>query len=40
MTAAPAVMVIATSREPPSIAGEQVLPVPPLELPSADSDQP
>ena len=32
--AGPAVRLIATSREPLSIAGEQVLPLPPLELPS------
>ncbi len=31
--AAPGVRVIATSREPLSVAGEHVLPVPPLELP-------
>jgi predicted ATPase/DNA-binding CsgD family transcriptional regulator len=33
--AAPGVRVIATSREPLSVSGEQVLPIPPLELPSA-----
>jgi predicted ATPase/DNA-binding CsgD family transcriptional regulator len=33
--AAPGVTVIATSREPLAIAGEHVLPVPPLELPAA-----
>ena len=33
---APAVRVIATSREPLSVAGEHVLPVPPLELPDPD----
>ena len=32
--AAPGVRVIATSREPLSVAGEHVLPVPPLQLPS------
>jgi predicted ATPase len=32
--AAPGVRVIATSREPLSVAGEHVLPVPPLELPA------
>jgi predicted ATPase/DNA-binding CsgD family transcriptional regulator len=34
--AAPGVRVIATTREPLSIAGEHVLPVPPLDLPSPD----
>ena len=38
--AAPGVRVIATSREPLSVAGEQVLPVPPLELPSPDAAEP
>jgi predicted ATPase/DNA-binding CsgD family transcriptional regulator len=33
--AAPGVRVIATSREPLSVSGEHVVPVPPLELPSA-----
>src|SRR6266516_4097088 len=33
--AAPGVRVIATSREPLSVSGEQVIPVPPLELPAA-----
>ena len=33
MRAAPGVRVIATSREPLSVTGEHVLPVPPLELP-------
>jgi len=33
--AAPGVRVIATSREPLSVTGEHVLPVPPLELPAA-----
>ncbi|MDN3355617.1 LuxR C-terminal-related transcriptional regulator [Actinomadura sp. DC4] len=33
--AAPGVRVIATSREPLSVAGEHVLPVPPLDLPAA-----
>jgi predicted ATPase/DNA-binding CsgD family transcriptional regulator len=32
--AAPGVRVIATSREPLSVSGEQVIPVPPLELPA------
>jgi predicted ATPase/DNA-binding CsgD family transcriptional regulator len=35
MRAAPGVRVIATSREPLSVSGEHVLPVPPLELPAA-----
>src|SRR5215475_11806320 len=34
MKAAPGVRVIATSREPLSVPGEHVVPVPPLELPS------
>ncbi|MBV9382096.1 MAG: LuxR family transcriptional regulator, partial [Streptosporangiaceae bacterium] len=38
--AAPGVRVIATSREPLSVAGEYVLPVPPLELPSPDGAEP
>jgi predicted ATPase/DNA-binding CsgD family transcriptional regulator len=38
--AAPGVRVIATTREPLSIAGEHVLPVPPLELPSPDGAEP
>jgi len=38
--AAPDVRVIATSREPLSEPGEHVVPVPPLELPSADLSQP
>src|SRR2546430_5687068 len=38
--AAPGVRVIATSREPLSAPGEHVLPVPPLELPSADAAEP
>jgi predicted ATPase/DNA-binding NarL/FixJ family response regulator len=37
---APAVRVVATSREPLSIAGEHVLPVPPLPLPSPDASEP
>jgi predicted ATPase/DNA-binding CsgD family transcriptional regulator len=36
--AAPGVRVIATSREPLSVAGEHVLPVPPLELPSPHAE--
>jgi len=35
--AAPGVRVVATSREPLAIAGEHVVPVPPLELPSTDA---
>ena len=38
--AAPGVRVIATSREPLSVAGEHVLPVPPLELPASDAADP
>jgi predicted ATPase/DNA-binding CsgD family transcriptional regulator len=38
--AAPGVRVIATSREPLSVAGEHVLPVPPLELPPPDAAEP
>ena len=36
MRAAPGVRVIATSREPLSVPGEYVVPVPPLELPAAE----
>ncbi len=36
LRAAPGVRVIATSREPLSVAGEHVVPVPPLELPPLD----
>jgi predicted ATPase/class 3 adenylate cyclase len=36
LDAAPRLRVLATSREPLHIAGEQELPVPPLELPQAD----
>ena len=39
LTAAPGVRVIATSREPLSIPGEHVLPIPPLELPRAQADE-
>jgi len=39
LKAAPAVRVIATSREPLSIPGEHVLPIPPLELPRAQADE-
>jgi predicted ATPase/DNA-binding NarL/FixJ family response regulator len=35
ISAAPRVRVIATSREPLSVSGEQMVPVPPLDLPSA-----
>src|SRR5213595_1719488 len=38
--AAPGVRVIATSREPLSVPGEHVLPVPPLELPSPNATEP
>ncbi len=38
--AAPGVRVIATSREPLSVSGEHVVPVPPLELPSAHGAEP
>src|SRR5205823_8725902 len=38
--AAPGVRVIATTREPLSAPGEHVLPVPPLELPSANPPEP
>jgi predicted ATPase/DNA-binding NarL/FixJ family response regulator len=37
---APRVRVIATSREPLSVDGENVVPVPPLELPSAHGPEP
>ena len=40
ISAAPGVRVIATSREPLSIAGEHVVPIPPLELPAADGAEP
>ncbi len=40
LKAAPRVRVIATSREPLSAPGEYVLPVPPLELPRAQADEP
>jgi predicted ATPase/DNA-binding CsgD family transcriptional regulator len=40
MRAAPGVRVIATSREPLSVPGEHVVPVPPLELPSAHAATP
>jgi predicted ATPase/DNA-binding CsgD family transcriptional regulator len=38
--AAPGIRVIVTSREPLSVTGEHVLPVPPLELPAPDAAQP
>ena len=38
--AAPGVRVIATSREPLSVSGEHVVPVPPLELPAAVAAEP
>jgi predicted ATPase/DNA-binding CsgD family transcriptional regulator len=38
--AAPGVRVIATSREPLSVSGEHVLPVPPLDLPTANTSDP
>jgi predicted ATPase/DNA-binding CsgD family transcriptional regulator len=37
---APGVRVIATSREPLSVPGEHVVPVPPLELPAPDAAEP
>jgi predicted ATPase/DNA-binding CsgD family transcriptional regulator len=40
LKAAPGVRVIATSREPLSIPGEHVLPIPPLELPRVQADEP
>ena len=40
LKAAPCVRVIATSREPLSVAGEHVVPVPPLELPDPDPGEP
>jgi predicted ATPase len=40
LRAAPGLRVIATSREPLSIDGEHVLPVPPLELPPSDAEEP
>jgi predicted ATPase/DNA-binding CsgD family transcriptional regulator len=39
LRAAPGVRVIATSREPLAVAGEYLLPVPPLELPSPDAGE-
>ncbi len=40
MRAAPGLRVIATSREPLSVPGEHVVPVPPLELPSPQASEP
>ena len=40
LRAAPDVRVIATSREPMSVAGEHVIPVPPMELPAAHAAEP
>jgi predicted ATPase/DNA-binding CsgD family transcriptional regulator len=40
LRAAPGVRVVATSREPLSVAGEHVIPVPPLELPEAVAAEP
>jgi predicted ATPase/DNA-binding CsgD family transcriptional regulator len=40
MKAAPGVRVIATSREPLSVPGEHVVPVPPLELPPPEASEP
>src|SRR3954469_19973955 len=40
LRAAPGLRVIATSREPLLIEGEHVLPVPPLQLPSPDAEEP
>src|SRR5499427_2429415 len=40
MKAAPGLRVIATSREPLSVPGEYLVPVPPLELPAPDPAEP
>src|SRR5258707_10769259 len=40
LRAAPDVKVLATSREPLSVPGEHVVPVPPLELPAPDAGAP
>jgi len=40
LKAAPGVRVVATSREPLSVPGEHVVPVPPLELPARQADEP
>ncbi len=39
LKAAPGVRVVATSREPLSVTGEHVIPIPPLELPRAQGDE-
>jgi predicted ATPase/DNA-binding CsgD family transcriptional regulator len=39
LKAAPGVRVIATSREPLSVAGEHLVPIPPLDLPRAQADE-
>ncbi|MEV0705698.1 LuxR C-terminal-related transcriptional regulator [Saccharopolyspora sp. NPDC050389] len=39
LSAAPRLRVLATSREPIGIRGEQILPVPPLSLPTADDSK-
>jgi predicted ATPase/DNA-binding CsgD family transcriptional regulator len=38
--AAPGLRVVATSREPLSVSGEHVIPVPPLEVPAPDASEP
>jgi predicted ATPase/DNA-binding CsgD family transcriptional regulator len=40
ISAAPGVRVIATSREPLAVSGEQVFPIPPLELPKSGTSEP
>jgi len=40
MAAAPGIRVVVTSREPLSVAGEHVVPVPPLALPAAGGEEP
>ena len=39
LRSAPGVRVVATSREPLSVTGEHVIPIPPLELPRAQGDE-
>ena len=39
ISGAPGVRVTATSREPLAVSGEQVVPIPPLELPSIDQSE-
>ena len=39
LKSAPGVRVVATSREPLSVTGEHVIPIPPLELPRAQGDE-